>query len=273
MGLLSYVYSTIYGTPKSERKYGWKKGSKYSEHSKMLYSINRTHSNIKLVDLRSKCPDVYDQGKLGSCTANSLGFCYHFDELQQNEKSPFMPSRLFIYYNERDVECDVPEDNGAQIHDGIQVLNTIGVCPETDWPYDITKFAVKPEDKCFEEAKNHKSIEYKAIEQNLDQLKACLISGFPIAFGFVVYESFESDQVATTGMVPMPKPTEKVLGGHAVAIVGFDEVKQVFIVRNSWGNSWGDKGYFYMPYEYVLNKELADDFWSIKKVSDLEYNI
>ena len=106
------------------------------------------------------------------------------------------------------------------------------------------------------------------INQNLDQLKANLINGYPVAFGFVVYESFESEEVAKTGFVPMPQPNEKVLGGHAVAMVGFDDTKKLFIVRNSWGNTWGDKGYFYMPYDYVLNKELADDFWTIKKTVD-----
>lgn len=290
MGLLNYLYKRVYGSNKVERKYGWKKGEKYSKHCKMLFTVENYHSNIKLVDLRGKCPDVYDQGKLGSCTANSLAFCYHFDELlnresnrkivdnedtskitvqvSQKETNVFIPSRLFIYYNERNLEGTVDKDAGAEIHDGIQVMNTIGVCPETDWVYDISKFAVKPDEKCYTEAQNHKTILYNALDQNLDQLKACLISGFPVAFGFVVYQSFESDYVKQTGQVPMPEPGEKVLGGHAVALVGFDDKQKVFIVRNSWGSSWGDRGYFYMPYEYVLNQELASDFWTIKKTED-----
>lgn len=281
MGLLSLLSNIVYGTPTPsqephvpnvERQYGWKKGDKYTTHPKMLLTVSKSHNTIKHIDLRVNCPPVYDQGKLGSCTANSIGFCYHYDELAQNESSPFVPSRLFIYYNEREVEGHVKEDTGAQIHDGIQVLNTIGVCPETDWPYDISKFADKPTDACFEEASNHRSIEYNAINQNMDQLKACLISGFPVAFGFVVYESFESQQVASTGVVPMPKPNEKILGGHAVAIVGFDDNKKQFIVRNSWGDGWGDKGYFYMDYDFVLNKDLADDFWTIKKTVDTDKN-
>ena len=298
MGLLNYLYKKVYGSTKVVRKYGWKKGEKYTKHCKMLLLVENNHSNIKLVDLRNKCPDVYDQGKLGSCTANSLAFCYHFDELLQKESNLFVsnrvfdvdiefndtskvtikqlqketnifvPSRLFIYYNERNLEGDVSKDAGAEIHDGIQVMNTIGVCPESDWPYDILKFAVKPDEKCYTEAQNHKTILYNALDQNLDQLKACLISGFPVAFGFVVYQSFESDYVKQTGQVPMPEEGEKVLGGHAVALVGYDDSKKVFIVRNSWGSSWGDHGYFYMPYQYVLNQELASDFWTIKKTED-----
>jgi C1A family cysteine protease len=254
---------------KIKREYGWKKGFEYSKHPKKNFFICNTHSNIKLVDLREKCPDIYDQGKLGSCTANSLAFCYHFDELKQNESNTFVPSRLFIYYNERAIEGHISSDTGAEIHDGIKAINTIGVCPENIWPYDISKFATKPDDECFDEAKNHKSIDQNALSQDLDQLKACLISGYPVAFGFVVYENFESEQVALTGKVPMPNTiSEKILGGHAVAIVGFDDNKKVFIVRNSWGDTWGDKGYFYMPYDYVLNKDLANDFWTIKKTYD-----
>ena len=290
MGLLNYLYKKAFGSNKVERRYGWKKGDKYTKHCKMLLPIENYHSNIKLVDLRDKCPDVYDQGNLGSCTANSLAFCYHYDELLNkesnrtvvdnedtnkitvqltpNETSVFVPSRLFIYYNERDLEGTVSKDAGAEIHDGIQVMNTLGVCPETDWVYDISKFADKPDEKCYTEALNHKTILYNALDQNLDQLKACLISGFPVAFGFVVYQSFESDYVKQTGQVPMPEPGEKVLGGHAVALVGFDDKNKEFIVRNSWGSDWGDRGYFYMPYDYVLNQELSSDFWTIKRTED-----
>ena len=182
MGLLNYLYKKVYGSSKLERKYGWKKGDKYTKHCKMLLTVENYHSNIKLVDLRGKCPDVYDQGKLGSCTANSLAFCYHYDELlniesnrliidnedttnitvklvsKTKESNVFVPSRLFIYYNERNLEGTVDKDAGAEIHDGIQVMNTIGVCPETDWVYDISKFAVKPDEKCYTEALNHKTI-------------------------------------------------------------------------------------------------------------------
>ena len=290
MGLLNYLYKKAFGSNKVERKYGWKKGDKYAKHCKMLLPVENYHSNIKLVDLRDKCPDVYDQGNLGSCTANSLAFCYHYDELLNkesnktvidnedttkitvqltpNETSVFVPSRLFIYYNERNLEGTVNKDAGAEIHDGIKVMNTIGVCPETDWVYDISKFAVKPDEKCYTEAQNHKTILYNALDQNLDQLKVCLISGFPVAFGFVVYQSFESDYVKQTGQVPMPEPDEKVLGGHAVALVGFDDKNKEFIVRNSWGSNWGDRGYFYMPYDYVLSQELSSDFWTIKRTED-----
>jgi len=277
--LIEYLNNSFSITEDKQYFYGWKKGSKWEEQKKnflvdkfsvfTIFEYNNSYDNIKFVDLRNNYnEEVYNQLNLNSSTANAVAFCFHYDQIKNYNKSVIKPSRLFIYYNERDLEGTVSKDAGAEIHDGIQVMNTLGVCPETDWVYDISKFADKPDEKCYTEALNHKTILYNALDQNLDQLKACLISGFPVAFGFVVYQSFESDYVKQTGQVPMPEPGEKVLGGHAVALVGFDDKNKEFIVRNSWGSSWGDRGYFYMPYDYVLNQELSSDFWTIKKTED-----
>ena len=270
--LIYSIYNTFFGESKKKesRLYGWKKGSMYEAAEKLILDFGFGHAQIKLLDFRTKCPAVYDQGKLGSCTANAIGFCYHFDELKQDEASPFQPSRLFIYYHERNMEGHVNTDSGAEIHDGIQTIKEIGVCSEDSWPYDITKFTEKPADTCFETAKQHRSISNAAITQSIEQLKAALIMGFPVVFGFTVYESFEGNDVATTGNMPMPASGEKVLGGHAVALVGFNDDRRVFIVRNSWGASWGDQGYFYMPYEFITNPEYASDFWSVRKTKDLQ---
>ena len=264
-GIINYLYS-FFSSPE-KRFYGWKRGDKYKNHKKYLFTINKNLKNIIKIDLRYKCPPVYDQGSLGSCSANAIGFCYHFDELKQQENSPFIPSRLFLYYNERVIEGNVNLDSGAEIHDGIQSINQTGLCHESMWVYDTTKFKDKPTDDCYTDALSHKAIEYRAIPQELDQIKQCLVDGYPIVFGFLVYQSFESSQVAATGIVPMPQPNESVIGGHAVASVGYDDEKNWFIVRNSWGSNWGDNGYFYMPYAYVLNSELADDFWTVSKIT------
>lgn len=284
IGILEYLYSFIYNpssapavvdVEKKElktRKYGWKKGNGYLLTPKHMFQVLKNHMNIKYVDLRSSCPDVYDQGHLGSCTANAIGFCYHYDELKEKESEPFIPSRLFIYYNERNLEGHVDTDSGAEIHDGIQVIHTIGVCSEIEWPYNIDHFTDKPTDECYNNAKNHKTIDYRAVNQNLEQLKSALIEGYPVVFGFNVYESFESEEVAKTGIMPIPKDGEKLLGGHAVALVGFDDNNKRFIVRNSWGANWGDKGYFYMPYEFIVNSEMASDFWTVTKTIDEQEN-
>ncbi len=218
------------------------------------------------IDLRSKCPVVYNQGNLGSCTANALCGAFEFERRKQKLKD-FMPSRLFVYYNERVAIKTVNSDSGANIRDGIKSLNDQGVCPETEWKYIIDKFAEKPPKKCYDDALKCTVKSYQRVSNtNLNQLQGCLAEGFPFVFGFTVYESFNSREMADTGVMPMPEKKEKILGGHAVMAVGYDDKKQAIIVRNSWGNHWGAKGYFYMPYAYITNSHLCDDFWTIRIV-------
>jgi C1A family cysteine protease len=145
----------------------------------------------------------------------------------------------------------------------------MGAPPESDWPYVISKFKQDVTAKFKDVALKHKVISYHRVPQNLDSIKTALANELhPISFGFLVYESFETTAVAKTGIVPMPKAKEQCMGGHAVLIVGYDDAKQSFIVMNSWGSSWGDKGYFYLPYTYVTNSKLASDFWLIKVVKE-----
>jgi C1A family cysteine protease len=219
------------------------------------------------LDLRDQCPkEIYDQGQLGSCTANAIGAAFEFDLLKQG-LTDFMPSRLFIYYNERSMEGTVDTDSGAMIRDGIKTVSKEGVCAETSWPYDITTFTKKPSDACYQEAQRHQVTSYQRVPRVLNQLKGCLASGLPFVFGFSVYDSFESQEVARTGVVPMPDTaTEQLLGGHAVLAVGYDDADQRFVVRNSWGEGWGDGGYFTMPYAYLTERSLASDFWAIVQV-------
>ncbi len=218
------------------------------------------------VDLRPGCPPVYDQGQLGSCTANAIGGALEFAQIEEKKTNPFTPSRLFIYYNERVIEHTVDSDSGAQIRDGVKSVHQLGAPPETDWPYDINKFTQKPPEQAFTDAKNYQAIVYQRLTPTLGQLKGCLASGFPFIFGFTVYESFESQEVASTGHLGMPQTNEKQLGGHAVLAVGYEDSSQTFIVRNSWGTDWGIQGYFTMPYPYLLQGTLASDFWTIRSV-------
>jgi C1A family cysteine protease len=224
------------------------------------------------LDLRKKCPPIYDQGQLGSCTGNAIAAAVQFSRRKQAKKPDFVPSRLFIYYNERKIEGTVSQDSGAQIRDGIKSVATQGVCPEPSWPYDPRPYppnpvlTVEPSASCYTEALKYKVIAYQRIVRALTQMKGCLASGNPFVFGFTVYESFESARVAKTGVVPMPGPSEPVIGGHAVVAVGYDDSNRQFIVRNSWGTTWGLKGYFKMPYAYLLDGGLADDFWTISGV-------
>ncbi len=222
------------------------------------------------VDLTSSFPDPpYNQGELGSCTANAIAAAIQFGRKKHGQTPNFIPSRLFIYYNERAMEGTVNSDSGAQIRDGIKSVVKLGDCREDPtWPYDVTKFTAKPPPPAFTEAANYQVTSYSRVVQTLNQLKGCLASGYPFVFGFTVYESFESPEVASSGDMPMPAPTEQVMGGHAVVGAGYDDATQRFLIRNSWGTDWGKNGYFTMPYAYITENNLADDFWTIRLVEE-----
>ena len=221
-----------------------------------------------MVDFRSKSnmPPVYDQQDIGSCTAQALCAAYSFLSPEVNG------SRLFLYYNERlrdfqNGDNNVTIDDGSSLTNGIKCLQIYGVCPEVDWPYDTTKYAVIPPTICYTNALNYKAIEVYNVKRNIIDMKNSLSLGIPFVIGILIYSSFESDKAIKKGIVHMPNPNEQLLGGHAVLVCGYNDSKKQWIVRNSWGTSWGDKGYFYLPYRYLLNSNLSSDFWAIKTVS------
>jgi C1A family cysteine protease len=214
------------------------------------------------VDLSAGCSTVENQGQLGSCTANALVGNLEFLERKAGQVVSDL-SRLFIYYNERAMEGTINEDAGAMIRDGVKSLVKLGVCTEKEWPYNIAKFAQKPPPACYKKAADHHVISYHRI-LSLQQMRQCLAEGYPFVFGFSVYDAFESEAVAKTGILNLPKPGEKQLGGHAVCAVGYDDSTKRVLVRNSWGADWGLKGYFTMPYDYISNNNLADDLWTIR---------
>jgi len=210
------------------------------------------------VDLREFCSPVANQGHLGSCTAFAIGkglneFLRKRDGRPQADLSP-----LFLYYAERDMDGDVDEDAGSTITTGIKVLQKIGDSKETSWPYDITKFTQKPPQAAYDEAAGYEISGAKQLS-GLTAIKAEIAKKNPVVFGFRVYESFMK---STGGNIPTPDVKhERLLGGHAVMVVGYDEAKQVLIMRNSWGPAWGDQGYFYMPYSY-FKLGLVMDAWT-----------
>ena len=259
-------------TPRSIKRYGWQPDLP-DQRDHLYAAAPECLANLPpMVDLRPNCPTtVYDQGQLGSCTGNSIAGAVQFERIKQGlaDADALTPSRLFIYFNERTIEGDVAQDNGAQIRDGIKSVAAQGVCFEQGpaaWPYDITKFAAKPPPECYAAAGDNKVVQYSRLVQAGLQLKGCLFAGRPFVFGFTVYESFEGPDTAKTGIVAMPGSTEKAIGGHAVLAVGYDDSKQMFIVRNSWGPNWGLGGYFMIPYAYLTDTNLANDFWTIKLV-------
>lgn len=249
----------------------------YMKNYQVHHSIRS--GRTKIVDLRNHCPSIYTQGKLGSCTANAICGNYSYMYMKENDleqKDELFFSRLFVYYFERDIEQKVKTDSGASIRDGMKVISKMGIPEEKYWEYDINKFSDKPSQESLIKALNHIVILYKRLDKDLNQMKQCLMDGDAFVFGFLVYESFESDDVAETGVMTVPKNGEKLLGRHAVMAVGFNDYKQCFIVRNSWGTEWGDDGYFYMPYEFMFGAPEHDaeipaftsDYWTIEVTKD-----
>jgi C1A family cysteine protease len=252
------------------RKYGWRPDTPDMRDRKYMVPAHIAAASLPTkVDLREHMPPVYDQGDLGSCTGNAIAGDCHYQMVRQGGKV-WQPSPLFIYYNERVIEGAVMQDSGAEIRDGMKAINRWGICSEQLWKYEISKFRVKPSRAAYGEAAKHKIFDYARIGQSLLQMKSVLASGDPFIFGFSVYESFEGDEVANTGILPMPKKSENMLGGHAVLAVGYDDTHKWFIIRNSWGVEWGDKGYFYMPYDYIVDDNLADDFWTVRGIPNVK---
>lgn len=205
-----------------------------------------------------------DQGQLASCTSQALVGALEFLEIKAGAKFADL-SRLFVYYNERDLENTLSEDSGAQLRDGIKVLAKLGVCKESLWLYDIKRFADKPTDDCYTKASDHTITAYQRIS-TLTDMKACLAGGLPFVFGFDVFKSAMTDAVALTGDIPMPSRWERMMGaegGHAIMAVGYDDAKKVIIFRNSWGKGWGKMGYGSLSYAYI--QKYASDFWCIQK--------
>ena len=249
---------------RSNQWYGWLPD--LPDHRDLKYAkiAPRLKTLPPLVNLQPLCPPVEDQGSLGSCTANALVGALEY--LTKKDGAPCVDlSRLFVYYNERVIGGTVMEDSGAFLRDGIKTLAKQGVCTEATWPYatDAKTFTKKPSKSCYTAAKKHQILSYHRIDTGAE-MRTCLADGYPFVFGFTVYESFESSQVAKTGTLKLPKKTESVVGGHAVLAVGYDDSKKQFLVRNSWGESWGKKGYFTIPYSYLEDRNLSDDFWTIR---------
>jgi C1A family cysteine protease len=189
-----------------------------------------------------------------------------FDLMKQRRQRVIFPSRLFLFYNSRALEGTERSDEGVYIRDAIRTVALHGDCPESQWPYIERNFATKPPKNCYESALKYKAVKYYRLHRNLDDMRACLASGYPFVFGFLAHEKFRT-VVRRTGVLKMPEPREGVIGKHAVLAVGYDDSEKRFLVRNSWGSKFGRKGYFTMPYEYLTKKHLSADFWTIRVVS------
>jgi C1A family cysteine protease len=243
------------------RNFGWIPD--IADITDLLFTPDPSVGIVTSVDLSPACSSVENQGSLKSCSANALVSALEY--LENIEKQKFNDlSRLFVYYNARMIENSIEQDSGIQIRDGIKALQTYGVCQEKTWPYIISDFKKEPISDSYQEANDHRIVSAERITSFNDMLQ-CLSEGYPFVFGFIAYDSFQSSEVAQTGALGMPKSNEKKVGGHAVLAVGYDNDKQIFKIRNSYGSNWGVNGYFTMPFDYLRDASLSSDFWVIRK--------
>jgi C1A family cysteine protease len=260
------------------KKYGWRPD--LPDHRDRIYNLEESILSAPALppkfSLREEMPKVYNQEELGSCTANAIAAVLEHQAMRE-AKPEDTPSRLFIYYGEREIEGTIETDSGAQVRDGIKVVATEGAPPEVpDWPYDIKRFAERPPEKAYQDAKLEKAVKYQRIIPGGHgaPIRTAVHAHHPIAFGFSVPSSFEGGAWnPATQVLPLPEPGEKSIGGHAVAIVGWDFSRARFPdndaveIRNSWGGEWGDSGYFWMDAEWFNpNNSLTSDFWVITLV-------
>ena len=181
-------------------------------------------------------------------------------------------SRLFIYYNARELDGDTSKDQGTYLSSCTKVTKKLGVCSEATWPFDSEQILEQPHQEAYTEAKGFPINPVpRPVQVELQTMKNCLASGFPFIFGLQLFSSFE--KAGPEGLVPMPDvEQDNHDGGHAMLCVGYSDPDEVFIVRNSWGEDWGDGGYCYIPYDYMANPELNADCWALVRRGDVSPN-
>ena len=191
---------------------------------------------------------IEDQHDLGSCVGNAIANAY---ELMVRQKYPdqFVElSRLFVYYNARELEGDIANDSGAYIRTGLSAVKKWGICTEALWPYYINRFTVKPTPECYADAAKRKITEYYQLATAEDMIET-LNNNQPVIIGMSVYESFDRTS-KNDPVVAIPDSSDTYLGGHAVTVIGYDLDRQLFLFKNSYGTGWGDGGYGYITFEY-----------------------
>ena len=220
------------------------------------------------VDLRPHMPPVYNQHHLNACSANAIAAALWFEERHRhrNPRHP-SPSRLFIYFTQRAMEGIIAHNDPVQLRDGYKTVAKLGVCSEHMWPYDVRRFRRRPLNACYQMAEEHKAIRYARLDHTLTSMRACLADQQPFTVGVELHKTFKSQLVRQTGVVPLPAGDDKVLGGHAMLVVGYFDDSRHFVVRNSWGSTWGDGGHCYIPYSYLLRPDLCWDLWTVAKVT------
>lgn len=249
------------------KRYGCRRDVRDARDFEFKLKVGRAAVLPPVVDLRKWCPPIMDQGDLGSCTANAITGVLRWHVIKAGGKADAPLSRLQLYYDERVIEKSISEDAGAELRDGIKVARDVGVMLESDWPYDPSRFKVKPPDLARTRSWLFGSLKYERVPVNVRAVKQALAGGFPVVIGISLFESFESEAVEKTGIVPMPNiETENMAGGHAMYVAGYGQRAGHFTVVNSWSNQWGDKGMCFIPDAYIGSPKFGSDYWVIRSV-------
>jgi C1A family cysteine protease len=229
------------------------------------YLITKKNSILKFNNtLKPYSSIVYDQGSIGSCTANAFCSSFNIDNFIKKKYNNFLPSRLYLYYKERLIIGTEDIDSGANVIDGSTYVKKNGICSEPLWPYIEKKFAIEPPTECDINAINYKIKNYVIIPRDknlITNIKRCINNKLSVLIAVAIYDSFVSFDTSRTGLIQIPNfKKERLIGGHQMCIIGYDDIRQLFIVQNSWGTKWGDKGFCYVPYKYLTNPNLGFEF-------------
>lgn len=215
------------------------------------------------LSLRAQMPAVRDQQDLGSCTSHAGVVATEFCLAKQTGKTTELLSRLDLYAVTREIEgTPLSEDSGCNVRDVFKASHKFGICDERLWPYITTNFSRHPPRRAAHDALHRRAASYHAVS-GLSQIKTCVAEGYPLIFGFDCFESLMSSAVGTSGMIPLPGPTEASIGGHCVACIGYDDHRGALEIQNSWGTGWGEHGFGWLPYDYIA-RGLASDFWTLR---------
>jgi papain like protease len=226
-------------------------------------TVFRNDSVPEKVDLRDCCTAVEDQGHIGSCTANAAVGAIEYHYKKRDGRAPDL-SRLFVYFNSRRMRGEVMLDNGAQIREAMASLIAFGACREDLWPYNPELFSAEPPKDAYNDAQTHEAIQYARVDGSQGAI-AALAKGLPVVFGCVIPQRCY-EEATTTGLIPRPMLGEPVMGGHSMLIVGYDKGDRTFLVRNSWGEGWGERGYCRIPFDVMDACTRPEDFWVVAEL-------
>lgn len=221
-------------------------------------------------DLTMYAPPIMNQGNLGSCVANGVTAAMRSLMIKKGAPAPML-SRLQLYYDGRVVEDCVGEDTGLEIRDAMRCSMKIGVAREELWPYDVTRFMDQPPQEVYQDAEKWQVLKFERVEVSNSDVKHALARGFPVIIGITLFDSFESDEVEKTGMVPMPVlSTEKIVGGHCMVVYNYGVTRGRYKTLNWWDSDWGDRGWGYLPEEMVGSPDYGSDYWIVTDVEMVE---